>query len=233
MVYLPSAQLEVSMRNRFIAVATAAVSFCSLGAASLWLPAGAARAETASAAKVSLLPQTVVEEAMVEGQTPSAPLPDVSSFAVPKAQIQAEPKLGRRAGSLAELVSFHASANTPDRESECLAVAVYFESKGEPLLGQLGVAETVINRTRSGRFPSSICGVVLQKSQFSFVRGGGFPAIARDSQNWKTAVAISHIARNRLWNSQVSNALYFHARRVAPGWNLRPVGTVGNHVFYR
>jgi N-acetylmuramoyl-L-alanine amidase len=226
------------MRNMIFAVATAAATFCTIGAVSLWGPAGPARAESVSVQNVSLLPQVVVEEAIAEGQTPSAPLPDILNLrAAPaspfKAPTVADPKATRRAGSLSELVSFHGSTQTPDREAECLAVAVYFESKGEPLLGQLGVAETVINRTRSGRFPSSICGVVLQKSQFSFVRGGGFPAIARNSQNWKTAVAIGHIARNNLWNSQVSNALFFHARRVAPGWNLRQVGTVGNHVFYR
>jgi N-acetylmuramoyl-L-alanine amidase len=199
----------------------------------MWGPAGPARAESVRAQNMSLLPQIVVEEAIAEGQTPSAPLPDLSSLSAAKTPVFVEPKALRRPGSLSELVSFHATTQTPDREAECLAVAVYFESKGEPLLGQLGVAETVINRTRSGRFPSSICGVVLQKSQFSFVRGGGFPAIARSSQNWRTAVAIGHIARNNLWNSQVSNALFFHARRVAPGWNLRQVGTVGNHVFYR
>jgi N-acetylmuramoyl-L-alanine amidase len=221
------------MRNMIFAVATAAATFCTIGAVSLWGPAGPARAESVRAQNISLLPQVVVEEALAEGQTPSAPLPDISNLSAAKALAFVEPKPNRRAGSLAELVSFHATTQTPDREAECLAVAVYFESKGEPLLGQLGVAETVINRTRSGRFPASICGVVLQKSQFSFVRGGGFPAITRSSQNWKTAVAIGHIARNNLWNSQVSNALFFHARRVAPGWNLRQVGTVGNHVFYR
>jgi N-acetylmuramoyl-L-alanine amidase len=224
------------MRNVFFAAATAAISFCAVGAISLWGPAGSARAETATTVEVSLLPQNVVDEAIKEGQTPSAPLPILSDSDLPpaaKAYDTPVAKSNRHAGSLAELVAQNAAIQTPNREAECLAVAVYFESKGEPLLGQLGVAETVLNRTRSGRFPASICGVVLQKSQFSFVRGGGFPAIARSSQNWKTAVAISHIARNSLWNSHVSTALFFHARRVAPGWNLHQVGTVGNHVFYR
>ncbi|MGE3147060.1 MAG: cell wall hydrolase, partial [Pseudorhodoplanes sp.] len=71
--------------------------------------------------------------------------------------------------SLADLVSDHASAETLDGEHECLARAVYYESQGEPLTGQLSVAEVIINRSRSGRFASSICGVVRQAGQFSFV----------------------------------------------------------------
>jgi hypothetical protein len=139
----------------------------------------------------------------------------------------------RRARSLDALVQRHAGTKTPDREAECLAGAVYFESKGEPADGQLAVAHVILNRAKSGRFPASACGVVFQPSQFSFVRGRGFPPIARSSQQWKTAVAVSHIALNNLWMSTVSDALFFHARRVAPGWRLKRIAAVGNHVFYR
>ena len=86
----------------------------------------------------------------------------------------------------------------PTPQHECLAGAVYFESKGEPLRGQLSVAEVILNRARSGRFPASVCGVVKQRGQFSFVRGGRIPAIARASLAWKRAVAIAHIAREDL-----------------------------------
>ena len=51
---------------------------------------------------------------------------------------------------------------TGDAEQECLANAVYFEARGEPLRGQLAVAEVVMNRAASGRFPASLCGVVVQ-----------------------------------------------------------------------
>ena len=64
---------------------------------------------------------------------------------------------------LAELVADHMSVETAGAEHECLAGAVYFESKGESLQGQLSVAEVVLNRSRSGRFPASICGVVTQR----------------------------------------------------------------------
>src|ERR1041384_2365049 len=60
---------------------------------------------------------------------------------------------------LAQLVGGYARTDTDSAEQECLAGAVYFESKGEPLQGQLSVAQVVMNRSSSGRFPSSICGV--------------------------------------------------------------------------
>jgi N-acetylmuramoyl-L-alanine amidase len=137
------------------------------------------------------------------------------------------------AASLAELVKSHGAAGPLDAETQCLAGAVYFESKGESLEGQLAVARVVLARTKSGRFPSSICGVVYQKSQFSFVRGGRMPAISTGSQHWKNAVAISKIALDGSWKSPVEGALFFHARYVSPGWKLKRVGTIDNHIFYR
>jgi spore germination cell wall hydrolase CwlJ-like protein len=116
---------------------------------------------------------------------------------------------------------------------ECLAGAIYFESKGEPLAGQLAVAEVIINRTQSGRYPRTLCGVVKQPSQFSFVRGGRIPAIPRDSAHWRKAVAIAHIAVKDLADSPAAKALSFHATHVSPNWNMKRVARVGNHVFYR
>jgi N-acetylmuramoyl-L-alanine amidase len=137
------------------------------------------------------------------------------------------------AASLAELVKAHGAAGELDAEMRCLAGAVYFESKGESLAGQLAVARVVLARTKSGRFPSTICGVVYQPSQFSFVRGGRMPAISTGSLHWKNAVAISKIALDGSWKSPVEGALFFHARYVSPGWKLKRVGTIDNHIFYR
>ena len=118
-------------------------------------------------------------------------------------------------------------------EERCLAGAVYFESKGESLTGQLAVARVILARANSGRFPSTLCGVVFQKSQFSFVRGVGMPPIRTGSKGWQEAVAISKIALNDSWKSPVEGALFFHARHVTPGWNLTRIGSIANHIFYR
>lgn len=131
------------------------------------------------------------------------------------------------------MVAYFASAEPENAEIECLAGAVYFETRGEPLEGQLAVAQVIANRAASHRFPDSYCGVIHQRGQFSFVRGGKFPPIKRSSQSWKRAVAIARIADAQLHDSEVPTALFFHARRVAPGWRLTRVGVVGNHVFYQ
>lgn len=160
-------------------------------------------------------------EAVLESESPSTEAPPSGA---------PETKL---TGDLPSLVSQLRSSEAGSRELECLAGAIYFESKSEPLSGQLAVGQVVANRSKSGRFPSSYCGVVFQRSQFSFVRGRSLPPIPRSSHQWKTAVAIAKIVDRALQVSTVPKALFFHARRVSPRWRLTRLGTVGNHVFYR
>jgi spore germination cell wall hydrolase CwlJ-like protein len=142
------------------------------------------------------------------------------------------PAPGLQFASLAAAVAGQDLTDDADSELSCLAGAVYFESKGEPLSGQLAVANVIINRTNSGRFPSSICGVVKQPGQFSFVRGGTIPAI-RSAAQYRTAMAIAQIAMDKEWDNPTPGALYFHARRVSPGWARPRVATIGNHIFFR
>jgi N-acetylmuramoyl-L-alanine amidase len=125
--------------------------------------------------------------------------------------------------------------DVPDAVSDdmrCLAGAIYFESKGEPLAGQLAVADVILNRTKSGRFPKSVCSVITQRGQFSFVRGGQVPDIA-DGNQYRTALAVAQIALNDGWQSPAPKALYFHARSTSTGWNREQVASIGNHIFYR
>ena len=137
-------------------------------------------------------------------------------------------------GDLSSLVAQLRSSEPGSRELECLAVGVYFESKSEPLAGQLAVGEVIANRANSnGRFPSTYCGVLFQRSQFSFIRGRSLPSVPRASKQWHTAVAIAKIVDQDLKDSVVGNALFFHAKRVSPGWRLKRVASVGNHIFYR
>jgi spore germination cell wall hydrolase CwlJ-like protein len=152
---------------------------------------------------------------------------------MPAAEVEEADVKPVNASSLAELVKAHGAATELNAETRCLAGAVYFESKGESLAGQLAVARVVLARSKSGRFPSSICGVVYQPSQFSFVRGGKMPRIDTGGSNWKNAVAISKIALDGSWKSPVEGALFFHARYVSPGWRLKRMGAIDNHIFYR
>jgi Cell Wall Hydrolase len=148
-------------------------------------------------------------------------------------EVQDESPDTMSASSLAELVRMQDTNDALNAEEQCLAGAVYFESKGESLPGQLAVARVVMARAKSGRFASSLCGVVYQKSQFSFVRGNSMPRIDTGSNNWRNAVAISKIALTNSWKSPVEGALFFHARHVSPGWRLTRLGAVDNHIFYR
>ncbi|WP_287941142.1 cell wall hydrolase [Sphingopyxis sp.] len=136
------------------------------------------------------------------------------------------------ADTLAQLVAATPKPETIDPELRCLAQAVYFESRGESLAGQLAVAHVVINRAKSGRFPTTLCGVVHQPSQFSFVRRGKMPAV-RNAAQWSNALAIAQIARDDSWQNRAPGALFFHARYVSPGWRKTRIAQIDNHIFYR
>lgn len=138
----------------------------------------------------------------------------------------------QRYATLDAAVAAQHADDEASRELTCLAAGVYFESKGEPLAGQLAVAETILNRTRSGRFPASVCGVLSQRGQFSFVRGGVVPT-AEGRSGWKTAVGVAKVALRDLWTDVAPRALFFHASYVSPNWRAARVARIGNHIFYR
>jgi N-acetylmuramoyl-L-alanine amidase len=136
-----------------------------------------------------------------------------------------------------DLTAMVADLRAPEagsHELECLATGIYFESKSEPLAGQLAVGQVIANRAQSGgRFPSTYCGVLFQRGQFSFVHGHSLPHVSHDSRQWQTAVAVAKIVDQGLKESAVGNALFFHARYISPGWHLKRVASIGNHVFFR
>ncbi|QKG70894.1 cell wall hydrolase [Erythrobacter mangrovi] len=140
-----------------------------------------------------------------------------------------------RAQSLRELVNAMPASGELSPELQCLAGAIYFEARGEPLDGQLAVAQVIVNRAEDRRFPESYCGVVYQRSQFSFIKNGNMPRIRTASKAWANARAIARIAHRGLWDSKASEALYFHATYVRPGWSRRKVAlaTIDTHIFYR
>ncbi|MEO6040723.1 MAG: cell wall hydrolase [Croceibacterium sp.] len=139
------------------------------------------------------------------------------------------------ADSLQQLVGDMPAETELSSELTCLAQAIYFEARGEPLDGQLAVAEVVINRATSGQYPSNYCAVVVQPAQFSFVRHGRIPAADQASNAWRRAKAVAQIAQQDLWESKAADALYFHATYVKPAWASHKVqlAQIDTHVFYR
>jgi len=136
--------------------------------------------------------------------------------------------------SLQDMVASYVDFGNADEEQLCLAKAVYFEARGESLEGQLAVAQVVLNRVASGVFPGTVCGVVTQRAQFSFIRGGKFPPVRTGDACWHKALAIADIARKKLANEISSDVLWYHASYVAPSWGRRltRVAQIGAHIFY-
>lgn len=136
--------------------------------------------------------------------------------------------------ALSALVDAQAHLASMDADRECVATAVYFEARGEPLEGQLAVAQVVLNRAASGKYPSSVCAVVKQSAQFSFVRQGKVPPVAKATEAWRKAVAIAKIAWERLAGQIGADVLWYHASYVAPSWGrrLKRVAQIGTHIFY-
>ena len=177
-------------------------------------------------------PVAAIEAAVADPEAPRfvaeavvQPLPSEESLAARVDQ----------ATSLLELVGDMPVEAELSADMRCLAQAVYFESRGEPLTGQLAVARVVINRAASGLYPRDYCSVITQRAQFSFVRSGRIPRADETSSAWRRAKAIAQIAHQDLWDSEAGNALYFHATYVNPGWARRKtqLARIDTHIFYR
>ena len=214
-----------------------ALLFCAALTATSIAPAGAEPAgEPLLAVENAALPQIEIPELLDPQGEPqlSVPTDEVPvTQALPDSQIIQTP-FAKPSGDLTSMVAELRSSDAGTHELECLATGVYFESKSEPLAGQLAVGKVIANRAKSGgRFPPSYCGVLFQRGQFSFVRGRSLPSVPRASRQWQTAVAIAKIVDQGLHESAAGNALFFHARYVSPGWRLKRVASIGNHVFYR
>ena len=206
--------------------ATASLSFSSADGA----------VANAQDAGVAAPVQTEAVETQAEELAEIVPQPTVfTSEEVVQSLPEEEEAPETEASSLRELVSTIDTSGELTEQMRCLAGAVYFESRGEPLYGQLAVAETVINRSEDSRWPASYCGVVLQRSQFSFVKNGRMPRINTSSPAWTRAKAIARIAHNDLWESAAKDAVYFHAEYVRPRWSRSKtrLAQIDTHIFYR
>ena len=219
--------MVVSIRSALLVCA--AMSASSVAPAQVGPSSTAPIVQTAAAVSPSALAQELLRKS--------------DQLAVP---VQAEPETNDTTDDNSQASAIDRDADLPtlvaqmrddeagSREMECLAAGIYFESKSEPLAGQLAVGQVIANRAESGgRFPGTYCGVLFQRGQFSFVRGHSWPHISTSSRQWQTAVAIAKIVDQDLKESKVGQALFFHAKRVHPGWKLKQVASIGNHIFFR
>ncbi|RBP02574.1 cell wall hydrolase [Roseiarcus fermentans] len=150
--------------------------------------------------------------------------------------IAAQSPLGGAKPDYAALIDPKDSA----RQMRCLAEAIYFESRSEPEAGQAAVAQVVLNRVRSGIYPTTVCSVVYQDRnrpfacQFSFACEGKSLRIEEPGP-WATATRIAdEVVSGRNYNADVAEAVNYHAAYVAPFWvgYLKRVDRIGLHIFY-
>jgi spore germination cell wall hydrolase CwlJ-like protein len=129
-------------------------------------------------------------------------------------------------------------AASGDEQWQCLRTALYFESRGETLRGQFAVAEVILNRVDSVRYPSTICGVVQQGGnggcQFSYNCDGHADRM-RDDLAIERAGKIARIMMDGAPRALTTGATHFHTRAVRPNWSHRfpQTAAIGAHIFYR
>ena len=127
-----------------------------------------------------------------------------------------------------------------EHQLTCLAQNIYHEAGSESVQGKVAVAQVTINRANSGKFPSTICGVVHQKTavagkficQFSWACNPT-GKVHYVSDAWQESLIVAQqVLYDNLRSDRLDEALYFHAARVNPHWPLERVARIGNHVFY-
>jgi spore germination cell wall hydrolase CwlJ-like protein len=128
-----------------------------------------------------------------------------------------------------------------DGELECLALNIYFESRAEPVTGQLAVAHTTLNRVDDAQFPDSVCQVVRQggekrrgKCQFSWWCDGRSDRVT-DAAAWERSLKLAQHAMRYRVTDPTDGALYFHNVAVSPRWAraFELTARIGRHIFYR
>jgi len=217
-------------------------------ATSVQSPAAAAAGSTGASAS----PTTpMVKRAITLSSTTPAPV-DATPIEIAAAPVSLQsPRLDRGQNELTVLPKSddpdrprYADLIDPDslnKEQRCLAEAVYYEARSEPVEGQAAVAQVVLNRVKSGLYPSSICGVVYQNRhrhlacQFTFACEGKALRI-RDSESWERAKRVaSAVLEGKTYLADVGGATHYHADYVRPSWSrrLKKMDVIGRHIFYK
>jgi spore germination cell wall hydrolase CwlJ-like protein len=149
------------------------------------------------------------------------------------------PLMRLRPGASGDRRFYDAALRSSDPRT-CLAQAVYYEARSEPLGGQEAVAQVVLNRVNDPHYPKSVCGVVYQTNrsgrvcQFTFACDGSMNRAPR-SESWSVAQMVAERALAGTLTPAVKDATHYHASWMTPYWSssLTKLRQVGGHVFYR
>jgi hypothetical protein len=162
---------------------------------------------------------------------------EMGESVAPKGEVNAD---NQRAKTPAERLGlFHEKSRA--KSEKCLAEAVYFEARGEAVRGQMAVAQVVLNRAFSGKYPDTVCGVVYQNKhrhlacQFTFACDNNKDVI-REPDMWERAKKIAKaMLDGQLWLPEVDKSTHYHAYWVRPSWvsEMKKMYKTGVHTFYR
>jgi spore germination cell wall hydrolase CwlJ-like protein len=178
--------------------------------------------------------------------------PDIKQSALTPVSLENEIKAGESVASKGEVTGIDQRPHTPAerlaltgvaraKAEKCLANAVYFESRGESVRGQIAVAQVVMNRVFSPFYPNDVCGVVYQNAhrhnacQFTFACDG-IPDVVTEPDAWERAKRIARdMLDGKLWMPEVSKSTHYHAYWVRPDWvnEMKKIYKLGVHTFYR
>lgn len=131
-------------------------------------------------------------------------------------------------------------AATGDAQFECLAEALYFEARGETVRGQFAVAEVIMNRVASSKFPDTLCGVINQgtgrkyQCQFTYTCDG-YAEVISEKRAYERVAKVARAVIDGKGDELTDGAMFYHTTAVSPRWSRKFTKTaqIGVHVFYR
>ncbi|WP_253276804.1 cell wall hydrolase [Ruegeria sp. 6PALISEP08] len=129
---------------------------------------------------------------------------------------------------------------TGDENWKCLSEALYFEARGESVRGQFAVAEVILNRVKSGRFPDSLCGVIRQgtgkkyQCQFTYTCDGRKEVI-HEKKAYERVSKVARASMDGAAKELTEGATHYHTTAVRPSWSrvYKQTARIGVHIFYR
>jgi spore germination cell wall hydrolase CwlJ-like protein len=151
------------------------------------------------------------------------------------------------------ILLFSSVANAPDvpqsklpQQEQCHALNAYYEARSEGIKGMMAVIKVVNNRVKASGYPSTPCGVIFQRKQFSWTHQQSYRAIdallmgditglnAREIQAYNTALILAYSSDLELSKVLPEAALYYHTRDVRPAWSntFKRIKVLGVHIFY-
>jgi spore germination cell wall hydrolase CwlJ-like protein len=119
---------------------------------------------------------------------------------------------------------------------------IYYEAAREPFEGKVAVAQVTLNRTESGVFPKDICKTIYQKNvffdkvicQFSWYCERATQKRPLHEEAYEECYRVAKkVLLEGFRLEGLTEALYYHANYVNPGWKKEKVATIGNHIFYK